>query len=739
MGAVKRGGFEAFDVSIPSDHRSGFIDFYLSLLLNGTIKDIHPASARILRSNNIALVRAYRHELHRQLQEHNVFDRIERLYEASNGVDPSSFTPRMSRELEKLDKTITCAKLSAEQRCRHRHLHKKWSPALINHALTEKFWRILLASRKSGRDVQHVLEPLLKVPSLLPSDLHLSTSAAKEKLKVARAHYKEAKQRSQELRNLFLEELAMVRATQGNTTAEIALKNIKKHEELKEDNSYLRSIFKPRHSNGLTMIKVPKHNPPTITSPHSPTESSISSVSTDLSSSSAAPVTDSPSSDIAPEVSTPDNPIPDMSTEWDVIVDAEDIQRRLLDNNTTHYAQASKTLFCKEPLSTEIGLTGTSSLCQDIQNGTVDYNRFPPTTQHFLKACKRDQSVPTIDSHVSIDDLRQGIKAWDERTTTSLSGVHLGHYKALVLTLSDDTDIAASELLRVNQLLLEISRIRRKPLDRWLDEVEVMLEKDPGDPKLHRLRIICLYEADYNLFLKLNFAKHMVPHAEKHNLLGQAQGGNRQDKSSNDVAQRKVLQYLYTRLTRSNFATFDNDAKSCYDRIIASLALMICMSFGVAQDACELHGLAIALMRHHVKTSLGVSDEFFRSETWRTLFGSGQGSGGSPPLWLVLSVMLFRALLTACPYRMTFTNPTRTRTFTRASNAFVDDTTNGLNDMHCNDPLSARTLTRRLQRQAQTLGGTTSLYRWETRITEMLRVCNCLAVDEWRPYNDNGG
>jgi hypothetical protein len=34
-----------------------------------------------------------------------------------------------------------------------------------------------------------------------------------------------------------------------------------------------------------------------------------------------------------------------------------------------------------------------------------------------------------------------------------------------------------------------------------------MLEKDKGDPKIDRLRIICLYEADYNIFLKIMWAQ----------------------------------------------------------------------------------------------------------------------------------------------------------------------------------------------------------------------------------------
>jgi hypothetical protein len=62
-----------------------------------------------------------------------------------------------------------------------------------------------------------------------------------------------------------------------------------------------------------------------------------------------------------------------------------------------------------------------------------------------------------------------------------------------------------------------------------------MLEKEPGNPLLHRLRIICLYKADYNLYLKQMWAKRAVRHAEVHK-----QGGSRPKRSAIDVANMKA-------------------------------------------------------------------------------------------------------------------------------------------------------------------------------------------------------
>jgi hypothetical protein len=41
-----------------------------------------------------------------------------------------------------------------------------------------------------------------------------------------------------------------------------------------------------------------------------------------------------------------------------------------------------------------------------------------------------------------------------------------------------------------------------------------MLEKDFGIPKIHRLRIIHLYEANLNLLLGIYFSRQLVKHIE---------------------------------------------------------------------------------------------------------------------------------------------------------------------------------------------------------------------------------
>eukprot|EP00957_Ditylum_brightwellii_P119388 9108010-Ditylum_brightwellii.AAC.1 len=62
---------------------------------------------------------------------------------------------------------------------------------------------------------------------------------------------------------------------------------------------------------------------------------------------------------------------------------------------------------------------------------------------------------------------------------------------------------------------------------RWLKAVDVMLEKDPGSPKINRLRIIVIIEADMNMIMKGIWARRLVPQAEKWKYISPVDFGNR--------------------------------------------------------------------------------------------------------------------------------------------------------------------------------------------------------------------
>jgi hypothetical protein len=216
------------------------------------------------------------------------------------------------------------------------------------------------------------------------------------------------------------------------------------------------------------------------------------------------------------------------------------------------------------------------------------------------------------------------------------------HTKDIMTKIGDETDTRGETLLELHHKMLKIAQYRQRPYKRWKKETEVMLEKDPGNPKIDRLCIICLYEADYNLYLKIMWAHRMVKTAEKNDLIDNSQSGGRPCRTSNDVALRKMLTYTYSRITRTNFAIMDLDAKSCFDRIkMASFRLLCSRFFAMPKSACKLHGITISEMQHHVKTALGISSAFIQSTPEKVLYRSGQGSSGSSPQWMMISIVLF--------------------------------------------------------------------------------------------------
>jgi len=97
-------------------------------------------------------------------------------------------------------------------------------------------------------------------------------------------------------------------------------------------------------------------------------------------------------------------------------------------------------------------------------------------------------------------------------------------------------------------------------------------------------------------------------------------------------------------------------------------------------EAVRTHAQALELMRYTVKTVYGISEEFYTGTPMEPLFGTGQGSGASPAVWLSLVVILLNTLDRVVPDRISFRSADGTIHHERLVDAFVDDTAIGLTD-----------------------------------------------------------
>ena len=81
------------------------------------------------------------------------------------------------------------------------------------------------------------------------------------------------------------------------------------------------------------------------------------------------------------------------------------------------------------------------------------------------------------------------------------------------------------ELILVHFRMLSIASKNKHVYDRWKYIVTCMIEKHPGCPNIHRLRVIHLYECGLNLMFAL-FFRELDQHCEDTKLLNDGAYGS---------------------------------------------------------------------------------------------------------------------------------------------------------------------------------------------------------------------
>ena len=169
-------------------------------------------------------------------------------------------------------------------------------------------------------------------------------------------------------------------------------------------------------------------------------------------------------------------------------------------------------------------------------------------------------------------------------------------------------------------------------------------QKKPNTPRINKIRIINIYEADDNLLQKFFWPKLSTKHAEASHTLGKNTWGCRSGCSADNVAMLDKSMTEVHRLTFTNLFKFQYDAKACFDCIINSRAMLTSRKFEVTDKICQIHSATLRSTEYRVQTALGTSNQYYKHSDSAPIHGNGQGAGSSRTVWVYISVPVMSTL-----------------------------------------------------------------------------------------------
>jgi hypothetical protein len=250
---------------------------------------------------------------------------------------------------------------------------------------------------------------------------------------------------------------------------------------------------------------------------------------------------------------------------WKSIYSPDGIAQVATQMNVQQYKQAHSTPFGSGLPSKLFGRHGDTLHATSLLQGTLppDHGTLMPERVHLLSVMS--QKHPTIDMPalpiITDEEFIALYKVVPEDTSTSPSGSHIGHYKAT---------LKFPKLVSLHTAMMSIPFQCGVLPDRWKRVTNIMLEKDIGNPRCHRLRIIALFESDFNQAKRLIIGRKLLHHMEDTSLAPTMQFGSMPGKQCPSAVLKKVLAHDTIHISKRTAAFMELDAVGCYDRIVNS-------------------------------------------------------------------------------------------------------------------------------------------------------------------------
>ena len=611
--AVQRSGVLSHHSLTRGDHRPYYIDLDAALLFSDPAYQIAPATVRQLQLRDPRKVSKYISTLHELLHQHNVFPRLEAL---QSTLEHSQWTTASTAEYEALDTVITESMLTAEKTISRRLTTTyQWSPPLKKAVYCLRYWHLRLRQVRGQPVSASQLHLFQREADISPQDQALAVeSDVKKAQHQAYSALKELQKRHQELRDTYLENLA--EAIVLNRTPQLAesglehllkdksakqLKQLISREKMRKMYRKLGRLLNKSKGSGLSRIDIPD----------------------------AAAVTATSGDPNCPKT---------WKGPWKSVTNPREIAQEVCKINSAQYHQAHTTPFGSGPLADMIGRRGDTPTSQELLRGTLPPEMPPsllPETLRVLHSLA--QPVPQLGGSAVLTpaEFKATYSVASEQTSSSPSGRHIGHYKAV---LQDP------QLVQLHSQMMSIPFQVGFAPDRWTKVTDIMLEKEPGNPRCHRLRILALFESDLNHAKRVIIGRRLLHHMHDFGLLPEMQYGSVPGKHCLSAVLKKVLCHDHLRITKRSGAFLENDAIGCYDRLVNNLVLMLLVKLGLPKSVAACIGDLWDNVVHLVKTIYGISTATYSSTASTPLYGPGQGCTCGPLFWLLCYWIIVRSL-----------------------------------------------------------------------------------------------
>ena len=608
--AIKEAGIMPFYHGMPSDHRAFFIDIDPIYVFTNIHTDPTRNIYKRFSTSNAKNTDKYLKQLENDIEDARVTNKIDDLERDIKQLISHNKGSRekIIKRCKTLFNKVTQMMISSDKKVGRIHYPDGFpmSPTLKRSA--EKVINIKSKLRKSSIKSKNDEKQIIKL---------------RENLKHAYKQLRDTQKKSAELRKEFLQDLAKKKSKEWNVTASQAVVIIEAAEEAKELHKKHRYYIKPRGEANIKSLLVPAPVSNWIPSPDDITNEKCQTQ------------------------------IDDPTTIFDV----------LLRQNFRHLLKSQHSEFTKGKLGKQIGTYAENEIVEELLQG-IDQTRLSnelsdgsQIMENFIKAMKRpiskitDNPITNFNWTYGVEEYKKTFSKTSENTACGPSGLHMSHWKAA---------LEREVLMRIHSFFIWAAFAIGFSYDRWEISQHCMLKKK-SLPFSQKLRIIQLFEGDFNGALKYILGRKMMQYITKHGIVDKETYGSRIGKTAIEAIVTLQCIMDNTRIWKKNMGLLFNDADGCYDRIPANLAEIALRRLGCPKSVAQAHTVTQRRIKHYIKTGYGTSNgyimfdeaiKFIRSQSGLATIiiallgpigGTGQGGGASPIIWLAILLIMMEA------------------------------------------------------------------------------------------------